>query len=266
MVDDNCFAALDRPEILEIIFPIAGYSSYSGETSLPPGASLHYIEVEPGVLLGCGLWPAGKHLPTILYFHGNGETVGSHEWIAPEYKTLGVNLFVSEYRGYGLSNGSPTVTNMLTDSRSVFRECKKTMLAEGYADNFFVMGRSLGSLPAIEVADRYQGDLRGMIIESGSATNFRPLWEYYCPAEKDVRSANFLNGQKVKSINIPTLIIHGEMDDILPVSEGIELFENSGSQKKEILIVPGAGHNDLMILGHDQYFARIGRLVRYSSR
>ncbi|GAH40817.1 unnamed protein product, partial [marine sediment metagenome] len=78
-------------------------------------------------------------------------------------------------------------------------------------------------------------------------------------------SEKFLNKEKVKSIFIPTCIIHGELDQIIPIQEGLELYENSGAVDKDILVIPGADHNDLMIRGHGQYFDKIEEFIKKNS-
>ena len=77
--------------------------------------------------------------------------------------------------------------------------------------------------------------------------------------------AKFLNKEKIKSILIPTCIIHGEFDQIIPVQEGSELYQNSGSTDKDILIIPGADHNDLMATGYQRYFDKIEEFVERHS-
>ena len=127
------------------------------------------------------------------------------------------------------------------------------------------MGRSLGSMPAIELAFNYQDEIRGVIIESGAANNFRRLWNYLEITKKEAilsEESSFLNKVKIGQIRKPTLIIHGEYDQILPVEEGEELYQSSGTQDKTILIIPGAGHNDIMMVKQSLYFTTIEKFVK----
>jgi len=257
---------LDRPEILEVIFPVA-YSPFSLPDFLQgssPDAPTYAIEVEDGVNIRCGFWVAGKECPSILYFHGNGETVATHEWVAPFYIQKGINLFVADYRGYGSSNGKPTISNMIADTHPIFKGFKKVIREEGFRDCIFVMGRSLGSVPAIELAFHYQDEIRGLIVESGSANNFRRLRDYVGVTEQTTidDESPFLNKVKVRQITKPTLIIHGEYDQIMSVTEGEELYRSSGAENKRILIIPGAGHNDLLVMGQAAYFDTIEEFVK----
>jgi pimeloyl-ACP methyl ester carboxylesterase len=244
-----------------------GYLYFPSGLRVPlDNAATHFIEVEEGIRIGCGFWTRGKEFPSVLYFHGNGETVTDHDWIAQLYTQRGANLFVSDYRGYGLSDGKPTITNLIRDSHVIFEGFKKLIEEGGYEPKLFLIGRSLGSIPAVELAYHYQDELKGLIIESGSAGNFSRLWSYLKPSEKDKLTGDkFLNSQKIKAVHIPTFIIHGELDQIIPVQEGLKLYENSGAVDKDILIISGADHNDLMIRGHRQYFTKIEEFIKKNS-
>ncbi|MFC1969414.1 alpha/beta hydrolase [Chloroflexota bacterium] len=259
------FSFLDRQDLLEIIFPIAYSPLYMLTGVFNPSLSktaTRFIEVEDGVRIGCGFWPTGKECPTILYFHGNGETAGIHDWIAPYYNQRKINLFVTDFRGYGSSGGKPTITNMFQDTHIILQGFKGVLKNEGYAEKYFVMGRSLGSLPALEVAFHHQDEFGGLIIESGTSSSFRPLWGYLGKTERDIiENSDFQNKVKIRSVNRPTLIIHGENDQIIPVQEGKELYENSAARDKRLLIIPGADHNDVMVVRQAEYFQAIEDLV-----
>ena len=75
-----------------------------------------------------------------------------------------------------------------------------------------------------------------------------------CPLEDAVAS-------RVRSIKLPLLIIHGEWDDLIPPSHAYYLFENVGSEDKNMVIIPGAGHNDIMLVGLEQYFSAIKEFI-----
>ena len=262
---------LDQPEVLEVIFPVVYSPFYTPnypQASLPNVPS-YSIEVEEGIEIGCGFWVSDKEAPSILYFHGNGETVAIHDWIAPFYNQRGINLFVADYRGYGLSNGKPTISNMIGDAHAIFEGFTEIIEKEGFKRSLFVMGRSLGSIPAIELGFSYQDDIRGLIIESGTANNFRHLWEYLGITEKEAilsEESLFLNKVKIRQVHKPTLIIHGEYDQIIPVTEAKELYQGSGAQDKRILIIPGADHNNIMMVEQSLYFDTIEEFVKACSQ
>jgi len=247
---------MDRPEILQrLFFPRLA----SAEELTSPYGVNHSIEVEEGVSIGCRFYPARTDAANILYFHGNGEIVPDYDYTAHLYQERGLNLFVADYRGYGFSNGTPTCKSVIRDAHFLFHGFVRFLSDEGYTGTLFVMGRSLGSAPAIEVAYHYQERLKGLIVESGFASTrnqFRRLGAH--DLLKDVPSAiGFGNELKIREIHIPTLIIHGEEDEIIPVEEGRALHALSGAREKASLFIPDAGHNDLMVRGRDAYMTAI---------
>jgi pimeloyl-ACP methyl ester carboxylesterase len=251
---------LGQPEILDIVF----YPRKSHVKPLAPNAKNHLIEVEKGIKIGCRYHIMGKDYPSLLYFHGNATIVDDMDLFAPLFNNIGINLFVAGYRGYGLSNGTPTVTNMIKDSHRVFEGFKKIVQDYGFRKSFFVMGRSLGSLSAIQLAYNHQDDIKGLIVESGPANNLRQYVSSIVPLDHPVwrDDSTFLNKVKLRSISKPTLIIHGEQDSLIPVNEGKMLYENSAAKDKRLVIIPKADHGDLFIAGKEQYYKAIREFVK----
>ena len=258
--EDIDLSVLDRPEILEIVF----YPRRSHVRPLAPNAKDHFIEVEKGIMIGCRYHAIGKDYPSLLYFHGNGTIVDDLDMFAPLFNDIGINLFVAGYRGYGLSNGTPTVTSMIKDSHRIFEEFKKIVKNYGFRESFFVMGRSLGSFSAIELVYNYPDDLQGLIVESGPSNNLRQYVSSMVPLNHPIwrDDSIFLNKVKLRSISKPTLIIHGEQDSLIPVDEGRELYENSAAKDKRLVIIPNADHGDLFIVGNEQYYKAIREFVK----
>ena len=257
MIDfDKGTEQMDRPEILyRLFFPRREYA----KDTESPKAMNYLIKVEEDISIGCRFYPAGVAAPNILYFHGNGETAPDYDYVAPVYSEKGINLFVADYRGYGMSDGSPTCSSMIKDAHPVFHGFVAFLKEQGFTGDIFVMGRSLGSAPAIELAYRYQQQLKGLIVESGFASARNQFMRLAASGLfKDVENPiGFGNDLKIKEVTIPTLIIHGEWDEIIPASEGQALFELSGAAGKSALFIPRAGHNDLMMRGLKDYMDAI---------
>ena len=100
------------------------------------------IKAEDNISIGCRFYPSGSYAPNILYFHGNGETAPDYDYVAPVYGERGINLFVADYRGYGMSDGSPTCSNTIEDAHPVFHGFSVFLHDRGYTGKLFVMGRS----------------------------------------------------------------------------------------------------------------------------
>jgi alpha-beta hydrolase superfamily lysophospholipase len=220
--------------------------------------------VEEGVSIGCRFYPAKKEAPTILFFHGNGETACDYDYVAPLFNDIGLNLFVADYRGYGYSTGSPTATNLVKDSHPLFQGFVKFLEELAYARDVFLMGRSMGSVPALEIGAHYQQQIHGIIIESGFASTMNLIAHLGFSGLFSGRGdlEGFGNAKKIESIAIPLLVIHGENDRLIPLSEGEDLHRLAGSEAKKLVVVPRADHNDLMMVGRNLYFKEIQQFVR----
>jgi len=218
------------------------------------------VPVEDEISISCRFYPATMDSPCVLYFHGNGEVVCDHDWIAPLYNREGISLFVADYRGYGLSGGSPTFSAMTADAHSIFNFFRKTVRSSGYSGPLFLMGRSLGSHSVLELAFHYPEHLRGLIVESGFTGVARLVSLFDLPSQRLTELGEAISA-RIQSITLPLLIIHGEEDSLIPPSEATKLFETIGSEEKSLVIIPYAGHNDIMLVGTEQYFSAIKEFV-----
>jgi pimeloyl-ACP methyl ester carboxylesterase len=256
---------LDRPEVLQFLFYPRREVEYAPAR---PGVIPVRFEVAPQVQVGGRLYPASQHAPAILFFHGNGEIAADYDAISALYTRLGLTLLVVDYRGYGTSDGLPTSSNLLADALRIY-EALSTVLAEVGAKpaRLYVMGRSLGSAPAIEVA-RHAGDhLAGLIVESGFADTFALLARLGLRVQgADEERDGFGNAVKMANIQIPTLIIHGQDDVLIPCTEGQELHRCSEASDKRLALIPGAGHNDLLWVGQTQYLEALRSLTAPSAQ
>jgi len=125
------------------------------------------------------------------------------------------------------------------------------------------MGRSLGSASAIELTYHYQSQLSGFIVESGFANIINLFKHLGFPSE-----ALGLTGREtptglelIRKIYIPTLIMHGEYDQLVPVQEGKALYDNVAAKDKRLLIIPGVDHNTILSGGMQQYFQALRDFV-----
>ena len=253
---DKGIELMDRPEIIyRLFFP----RREDPEGPRPRTGTTHFVEVAEGISIGCRFCPAGNGSPNILCFHGNGEIASDYDYVARLYQQHGMNLFVADYRGYGYSDGSPSCSAIIRDALPLFQGFVTFLSNGGFGGGLFVMGRSLGSAPAIEVAYHYQQLLQGLIVESGFASQRKQLARLgVTHLFKDIESVvGFGNDVKIKQVRIPTLIIHGEEDEIIPVTEGNALYALSGAGQKQALFVPGAGHNDLLERAGEDYMQSI---------
>jgi pimeloyl-ACP methyl ester carboxylesterase len=231
-------------------------------TDAPEAAVDYGITVDDGVVLSSRFYAVGRENATVLFFYGNGETAAGYDVIAPFYNQIGANFFVADYRGYGASGGSPAFTTMLSDARQVLDWLRSTMEELRFTGPVYVMGRSMGRHAAGELAVAASDRINGVIIESG-----RPNLGRFTEG-LDAESAQALEEayhNKFYSINIPALVIHGEWDEMAPLADAVDMHNKMRTADKHLEIIPGAGHNDLMYVGIEQYFGAIRSfLARYA--
>jgi pimeloyl-ACP methyl ester carboxylesterase len=247
---------LDNPLVLSILFyPRPDRPGGSHVSGVYDGS----IPVEDSISLGYRLYAHEPGAPVILYFHGNGEIASDYDFAARDYRQAGVSLLVVDYRGYGWSTGKPLVSALLSDVKPVLDALPDVLKQANLTDQFLVvMGRSLGSAPAIHAAFRYPSRLKGVIIESGFAHAIPLLARLGLPSAMLANLPDPIgNARKIAEINLPLLVIHGEKDDLIPVKNGQALVDASPASNKRMVRIPGAGHNDLLVSGTNTYFAAI---------
>lgn len=248
---------LDRPDILSVMF-----YPQRDRTRPPAGATDLMVDVAPSVQVHCRWHPLTVAAPAVLFFHGNGEVAADYDGIAPLYHRAGLSLLVADYRGYGQSDGSPSFGAMLADALTLCDAFHTTLDEAGVTGPRFLMGRSLGALSAVEIAARRPNRLRGLVLESGAA-GVRGWSRFTRPGDPaDAwQSLHDLQIAKLRAVSLPLLTIHGEWDELIPLATALDVYETIGSTAKQLEVIPRAGHNDLLAVGLDPYFAALARFV-----
>jgi pimeloyl-ACP methyl ester carboxylesterase len=251
---------LDGPEVSHYLF----YPRTSWQNPVSQeGVRDVIIPVEPDVSIGARYHIVDKQGASILFFHGNGEIVEDYEDIASFYSRLNLNFLPVDYRGYGHSTGQPSVSAMLRDAHAVFTYTRKWLDLNGCSGPLIVMGRSLGSASALELAENYPDFIDGLIIESGFAHSQTILNLVGIDMKRTgiSESEAFRHIEKICHFQKPTLIIHAEFDQILPFKDGEDLYEASGAVQKRLLKIPGADHNSIFMVGLSEYMKAIANFV-----
>jgi pimeloyl-ACP methyl ester carboxylesterase len=227
----------------------------------PQGATDHLIEVEPGVSIAARFYHLGPEHPTLLYFHGNGEVVGDHDRFVHLYHESGLNLFVAEFRGYGKSGGASSMEHLVSDARPIAAYFHATLDEQGFDARRFVMGRSMGASPALEIAARAAAGFQGVIIESGAAGVRGMLERFGLAASEEAARLLEAHEAKVRSIRLPSMQLHGEVDDLVPMEAAAELYDMLEGTERRLWVIGGAGHNDILWVGQVRYMELIRDFV-----
>jgi len=222
-------------------------------SSSPRGTGEIYIEVEEGVRVHARKYPSPGARFSLLFFHGNGEIVSDYDGIVDAFLALGAEMIVCDYRGYGKSEGSPSLRKVLEDAHVIYHYLQEN----GHLlPHVCIMGRSLGSAPAIELCSTVKG-IACCVIESGYAdpvplVERRGLKIDKTTAEED---ALFNNSLKIRKIPCPLLIMHGDEDFLISPREAELNYREAGSKVKLLEILEGVGHNDMMMAQDNRYFS-----------
>lgn len=259
MEQTRTYEKLDHPEVLAALF-------YPRRDTTPPPADAqdHLIEVEPGVVLGARFFlTADPAAVNLLFFHGNGEVVADYDEVGPQYNAQGVNFLAVDYRGYGQSTGTPTVTGLVRDAHRVLSWVQAWLAEQGHPGQLVVMGRSLGSVPAIELAASEKA-VAGLIVESGIARTLPLLRALGLNAHTLglAEADGFGNLEKIAQVQMPTYILHAQHDQLIPLVQAEELQSVCGARSKEFQMIPGADHNNILALAGKLYFQAIKQFLR----
>jgi uncharacterized protein len=256
------YSLIDQPSTLKYIF-----YPRNDATPCPENAFDLPVPVEEDVSIFCRFYAGHQEWPWILFFHGNGEVVSDYDTIGPLYNKKGLNLVVADYRGYGMSSGTPTLTDLVQDAHTVFKAVTDELGRRRLRNSLWIMGRSLGSISALELASKHQGSLRGLIIESGFTSVVRITRHLGIPVQGvPLEEIDHECVEMVRSISIPSLILHGEWDALVPVKEAEELYKHLGTDEKELVIIPSADHNDILSVGLQKYFEALRRFVEMTGK
>ena len=186
----------------------------------------------------------------LIFCHGNAETAVSEKYWFNKLSAAGVSVICPDYRGYALSAGKMSeegcydvahaAYDFLVNEKGVRRE------------DIFVLGDSLGSAIAVELAATQT--VGGLILQAPfiSGRRLKHFWlgEEEMPIEDDDNS--FPTASRLSSIHVPTLVIHGKSDDVVPFSHGEAVFNRLASNEKAFVPVEYAGHCNFQTrLGED---------------
>jgi fermentation-respiration switch protein FrsA (DUF1100 family) len=254
------YSRLDVPEVGQRLF----CPSREERGTTPEGCVDLELEVADGLCLGARLHLADELTgPNILLFHGNGETVVDYDEAGRIFREMGGSLLAIDYRGYGWSGGEPTATHLVRDSYAVLDRIREFLAASGRTGALAVMGRSLGSVCALELAAFRPGDFAGLVIESGFAYTMPVLQTAGVDtvALGLTEDDGFGNLLKIRTYQKPVLIIHAMNDELIPVGQAADLQAECPAQARELQMVPGAGHNDIMARTGRMYFEVIKKFL-----
>ncbi|HJM82740.1 MAG TPA: alpha/beta hydrolase [Nitrospinota bacterium] len=193
----------------------------------------------------------------LIFYHGNAGNVSNNLEFARMVQVYKVNLLMIDYRGYGRSDGFPTIDGVEEDAIATMAWLINNFKVD--PTKIILWGRSLGVAMAMATAERY-ANIGGVILESGFVS-FRRIARYYYPIIPACFISNALDsGARMASLASPKLIIHGTHDTTIPFAHARELFALA-QDPKQFMSVKFGGHNDVAHVGGQGYIRIIGKWI-----
>jgi len=180
----------------------------------------------------------------ILFFHGNAEDLGMCESLGRSLSNmLKANVLMVEYSGYGIYKGNVSTETIIEDAEIVydFLVNELGLLPE----NILVIGRSLGSAPALHLASNRE--LKSVILLSAFTGIKDIVKNNYGSLVSYLVAERFENIEKVKKVSCPLLLIHGKYDELIPPEHSKTLLNHCKSPAK-LHISQKMAHNQFDIL------------------
>lgn len=213
------------------------------------------VRTRDGIDLKCAFLQ-GRENRTVVHFHGNGETASDWEPIlGPFFQECGWSVVFVEYRGYGGSRGTPQLSMMLDDGEDVLRALELS------PENVVAMGRSIGSLYAIELAHRLP--LAGLILDSGINDLQERILLRVSPEElgttretiEQAVAAQFDQSAKLLQFTSPVLILHTRNDELVSLSHAER--NASACQQPTLCLFERGGHNAIYPTNRAAYLGAV---------
>lgn len=212
----------------------------STTAALPEGATLLTAKAADGVPVNALVFDNPKATRTIVHFHGNAETAEANAFLARELNKRGFATVLVEYRGYGRSKGtSPTEEGLYLDAAAVL----DALGARGLKPADIVLwGQSLGTGVAAEMANRARGDRLVLVAPFTSTVDMASRVIPFMPVSM-VMIDRFDTLAKAPSIAAPALVVHGDIDDVIPFEQGEKV--SKALPHATFLKVPEGRHDNL---------------------
>jgi pimeloyl-ACP methyl ester carboxylesterase len=201
--------------------------------------------------------------PVLLYLHGARWNLTGSVTRIERWRKLGFHVLAIDYRGFGKSTqASPSEQLAYEDAEAAWDYLAKAQSRRAR----YIVGHSLGGAIAAELAVR-RPDASGLVLEA-TFTSIRDMVEHtawrFVPVGL-ILTQEFDTLSKVPRLRLPTLIVHGTSDRIVPYEMGERLYAAAAGPKRFIK-VEGGSHHNLSAVAADQYRAALRELFRHGGR
>lgn len=216
-----------------------------------------WFQAEDGTRL-FGWYVDNPATPAVMVWcHGNaGNLIHRLHNLAELYRT-GWSVFVFDYRGYGKSEGKASEEGLYSDALGAHRYLTERRGVP--PEQLIIFGRSLGAPVAGFLAAKRPA--AGLILECPFPSVPAVVRaHYYGMPLYLLLGSEFNLVEHLRQVSMPVLVIHGELDEVIPLELGREVFE-AAPEPKSFYVIPNADHNDTYVVGGKAYFARLGQFA-----
>jgi len=209
----------------------------------------------------------------LMYFHANAELCTDIETEVSLFYECGFHaVLCPEFRGFAWSSGKPRLGCVCPDATAVFEATPGILSKAGFAGAeracIVVHGRSLGSAAAVHLAATQGNRVSALIVESG-VMSFLDLPMVRQLGAMMPEMLQVLRSQPcpvttladMQKVSVPALIIHGDLDEISPVSQAVSAHRVCGNDNKKLVRYSRGHHNDIRVVAGSAYFSEL-RLIR----
>jgi pimeloyl-ACP methyl ester carboxylesterase len=239
-----------RAAVTRFLFP----GTRAEPRPVPAGFSLLTADARDGVAVHALDLPAPAGARTIVHFHNSRDTASDGADLAQSLHAAGFGVLLVEYRGYGVSRGAePSEEGLYNDAEAALDR----LAARGVGPERIVLwGTSLGTGVAAEMARRGRGAALVLVTPYTSIPDIVTAAVPIVP--EAIVPHRFETLRKSGEIRVPTLVIHGDADEIVPFWMGDVLASSIAGAR--LLRVAGGHHGDLFLLERDRLLAAITAL------
>ena len=225
----------------------------------PQDMSMEYEDVHltasDGTKLHGWFIPSESSKAAVLLAHGNGGNISHRLEKLKMLHDTDLDILIFDYRGYGLSSGSPSEDGIYLDVQAFYDYLVNEKNLS--ADSIIGYGESLGGAVIINLAKGYR--LGGIILE-GAFTSVPDMARKLIPfMPSALLKTRFDSFNKIGTIKVPKLFFHSTSDEVVPFELGRRLFE-AAQGPKEFVQLHG-GHNDAFMVSQDEYVGHIHEFV-----
>lgn len=218
----------------------------TAELALTPAAyglpyrTLDYC-AEDGVQLMAWSLERDAAAPWLIYFHGNGENISRYLSFTAQLYDLGLNVLMPEYRGYGLSAGTPSEAGLYRDAQAAYRQLRARGVPAG---QIVLYGFSLGSAVAVELARREP--VAALVLEAPFTSIPEVAKARYWVVPPRLVQSRFASVDKIGEVDAPLLVLHSPHDMSVPYALGRALYGRARGPKRFVAL---RGHHAARLTG-----------------